>query len=275
LKSLVKIIDHMGDDLSIAQAARASYQGGTTKVNDDYALIRSLMRREHYSPFAMATIKVFISVPIAIGTQWLRHDRFHFNFCSARYSEMIKDKWAPESPSDIRVQSKSNKQSSIGSLYELDKDSAKEAFDLFHKANSYIHECYEKLIELGVPREQARFILPNGQYTNAIVTANLGDWMMFLNKRLKPDAQKEIRDCAEMLNAELKNMFPHCMQAFEDYQLHAVKFSQMEMQIVKQAMQQFIEHMREDKEMRMHIMEGAGLTSKTERIEFFRKFDVK
>lgn len=229
----VALEDYMGTDACIVKAARASYQGGTKKFRDDRSLLRFLMRHKHYSPFSMAQIKIHFKVPLFINTQQLRHDRFHWNLASGRYSEMEASYWFPEG-AEIRIQDKSNKQCSSG---QLDQGIADPASEAIQKNMKTTHSLYKRLLEHGVPREQARTILPVGQYTEGFATANLGDWLLFLSQRLAPDAQYEIRVFAEVVATILEDLFPITMEAFKDYQLGAVTFTAHELQVLSWIMQ--------------------------------------
>lgn len=221
----VRLIDFMGEDESIAQAARVSYAKGTKKVSEDRDLIRFLMRHEHYSPFACCQVKLHLRVPLFIIGQMHRHDRFHWSMMSARYSVMPDEKWAPVLPEDIRGQGQGNKQVGNG---KLDVEAEEDAFIAIESANENAQMNYQELLNLGVCREQARAVLPVGQYTEGFVTANLGDWMLFLKQRLDPHSQKEIRVYAEAIEQILNQLFPVCMEAFRDYQLNRVVLSAAE-----------------------------------------------
>ena len=224
----VTYIDHMGDDAAIPQAARVSYQKGTKSVRSDEDLIRFLMRHEHYSPFAMCQIKLHVRLPIFVHNQWIRHDRFAWNMMSGRYSEMPDEKWTP-TISELRAQGATNKQVGEGKIPE---DKAVRAQDLIAGIYSENVADYQHLLELGVCREQARTILPMGQYTEGFVTANLGDWMLFLKQRLDSHAQKEIQVYAEAVLEILTDLFPISMRAFIDYQVQGIRLSSAEYKAV-------------------------------------------
>ena len=180
-EGFVRLIDYMGSDAAIPQAARVSYGAGTKTVREDSQLIRFLMRNEHFSPFAMCQVKLHLRLPIFVHNQFVRHDRFHWNVMSARYSEMPEESWQPK-PVEVRGQGQGNKQVGNGSMSP--DAQAKASMDI---ARSY-HQgrrTYEQLLEDGVCREQARTVLPMGQYTEAYVTANLGDWLLFLKARFE------------------------------------------------------------------------------------------
>jgi thymidylate synthase (FAD) len=142
---------------------------------------------------------------------------------------MPSEAWAPE-PEEIRGQGKGNKQVGNG---EMSKAEQELAIDAVHDAYKYSRQGYLTLLEAGVCREQARTVLPMGQYTEAYVTANLGDWLLFLKARLNPHAQKEIREYAEVIFAMFQDLFPVTMEAFLDYQANGVKLSAQELRTIQ------------------------------------------
>lgn len=225
----IRLVDFMGEDSSVPQAARVSYGKGTKTVLEDNNLIRFLMRRAHFSPFSMVQVKLHVRTPLFINSQWLRHDRMHWNLLSARYSVMPEDCWEP-APEDIRGQGTGNKQVGNG---KLDSEVTTEASKLIAASNTNQKFVYDTLLNMGVCREQARTVLPVGQYTEGYVTANLGDWLLFLKQRLDPHAQKEIRVFAIAISEIFEKLFPVTMQAFYDYQLNAVTFSAQEMDLLR------------------------------------------
>jgi thymidylate synthase (FAD) len=226
----VQIIDFMGTDESISQAARVSYAKGTRKVSEDRDLIRFLMRHEHYSPFSMAQVKFHLRLPLFVHAQFIRHDRFSWNMMSGRYSVMPDEKWQPILPDDIRGQGSGNKQVGSGKLSEAAEE---DAFIAVESSNHRAQLDYQELLGLGVCREQARTVLPQGQYTEGVVTANLGDWMLLLKQRLDSHAQQEIRVYAEAIQQILNQLFPISMEAFRDYQLNRVVLSAREYSALK------------------------------------------
>lgn len=228
-EGFVRLIDYMGDDNAVPQAARVSYGAGTKTLLEDAQLIRFLMRNEHFSPFAMCQVKLHLRLPIYVHAQFVRHDRFHWNVMSARYSSMPDAKWAPE-PVDVRAQGQGNKQVGNG---QMEDEPQRVLSSMIKDYNKQSASTYSTLLEEGMCREQARTILPQGQYTEAYVTANLGDWLLFLKARLNPHAQLEIRLFAEAIYSVLSDLFPITMEAFKDYQLDGVKLSAQEMETLK------------------------------------------
>ena len=263
----VRLVDYMGDDSSPAQAARVSYGAGTKTVTEDKDLTRFLMRHEHFSPFAMAQVKIHMKFPIFIHNQMVRHDRFHWNLMSGRYSVMPEEKWSPEQE-ELRAQGKGNKQVGSG---ELSFDHAKRAREILITANDDAQNSYEILLEHGVCREQARTILPLGQYSEGYATANLGDWLLFLKQRLAPGAQKEIQEYAIAISQILQRLFPTVMQAWEDYQLNAVTFSAQEMIWLRETLASNVKLLDANPDMRKESIRSVGITNIREAQEFWKK----
>tara|TARA_R110002110_G_scaffold23170_5_gene88722 strand:+ start:1219 stop:2061 length:843 start_codon:yes stop_codon:yes gene_type:complete len=262
----VRLIDYFGSDEAIAQAARVSYSKGTKTVQDDANLVRYLMRHEHFSPFSMCQVKLHARMPLFINVQWLRHDRFHWNLMSARYSVMPKEKWLGDT--EWRMPSSTNKQAGDALL---DTTTQIEADTIQSTAYSLSERYYQELLELNVCREQARSVLAFGQYTEGFVTANLGDWLLFLRQRMDPHAQKEIQVYANVIYDILYELFPVTMQAFIDYQYKSVSFSRLEMNVVRDLLSKNINIFDLTPSERVKLLEEHGLDSKRERVEFFKK----
>jgi len=263
----VRLVDHMGDDSSPAQAARVSYGAGTKTITEDKDLTRFLMRHEHFSPFAMAQVKLHMRFPIFIHNQMVRHDRFHWNLMSGRYSVMPDEKWIPEEE-EIRAQGTGNKQ--VGNAMMLDYQ-AERAHTILSYANNEAQDSYDLLLGLGVCREQARTVLPMGQYSEGYATANLGDWLLFLKQRLAPGAQKEIQEYATAIRDILRELFPTVMQACEDYQLNAVTFSAQEMIWIREALASNVKLLDANPDTRKQSIRSVGITNTREAQEFWKK----
>ena len=210
------------------------------------------------------------------------HDRFHWNVMSGRYSKMPAEAWTP-SPKDIRGQGTGNKQVASG---EMSEDLQRWASSRIAQMCHAIRTAYKDLLDSGVGREQARTVLPLGQYTEAYVTANLGDWLLFLKQRLDPHAQLEIKAYAEAVYNILQNLFPVTMKAFADYQLGGVKFSIQEMRTLKSmlngAMGNWLDehgnpsggvHLNELIPKRRKEILKTFINSKRERAEFWNKIN--
>jgi len=213
-KGFVRVIDYMGDDSSVVQAARVSYGAGTKKVNEDRGLIRYLMRHRHSTPLEMASIKLHVRVPMDTWRQWIRHRTFSTNEYSTRYSEAIDDK-AVTLPGEWRLQSGANKQGSGGLLSE-------DVGTYLSAEEGRLHETaarvYQERLERGVAREQARKDLPLSTFTEAYWSGNLHNLLHFLGLRMDKHAQLEIRTYAEVIGNEIvKRWVPLVWEAFNDY----------------------------------------------------------
>jgi thymidylate synthase (FAD) len=221
-----RLVDHMGNDSAIVQAARVSYGAGTKSVSDDRALIRYLMRHKHTTPFEMVEFKFHIKAPIFVARQWLRHRTASVNELSARYSLVPNDFFLPE---ELRKQSQSRGQGGEepygeGSDNLLRKQKA--SCDLAFLA-------YEELIRKGVSRELARTHLPQGTFTEFYWKINLHNLFHFLALRIEDHAQKEIRDLAKQVYELIKPIVPFACEAFEDFRLGAVTLSRLEVEAIQ------------------------------------------
>lgn len=209
----VELIDLMGDDLSIIRAARVSYGRGVGEEFDaikDGKLLRYLLKNGHWSPFEHATLTFRVECPIFVARQWMRHKSWSFNEYSARYKEVEDRFYSPEA---WRKQSKSNKQASDGFLGE--KDSKMASF-IFEDALQISWGAYQRLLRMGVAREQARSILPVGSFTEFYATASVRSILHFLDQRDDSHAQYEIRELAKQVKEITKQYFPHTILAWED-----------------------------------------------------------
>ncbi len=225
----VRLVDVMGDDKAIVQAARVSYGDGVKTVSEDRGLIRYLMRKRHTSPFEMAEFKFHVKMPIFVARQWARHRTASMNEVSARYSVM-KDEFYQ--PNEARSQSTKNKQGSEAGPADLDS--------WFNGRTSWISEvafeAYSAFIKAGISRELARVILPLNLYTEFYWKIDLHNLLHFLHLRMDEHAQEEIRVFADAIAGIVKERFPLAWDAFEDYVLYAHTFSRQEMEIIKRYM---------------------------------------
>lgn len=262
----IRVVDYMGNDESIVQAARVSYGKGTKKLNEDKNLIRYLLRHRHTTPFEMCEIKFHVRVPMDTWRQWIRHRMASVNEYSTRYSIAI-DSMQSTAPNLWRGQAKWNKQGSEGFLPEdtgliLSREEAE-----FHKA---AREIYEKRIELGIAREQARKDLPLSTYTEAYWKIDLHNLLHFLELRMDKHAQFEIREYANIIGNEIvKRWVPIAWEAFNDYVINSKTFSKFELEILSALI-------NNDKEKAINIAKEIkwleyteqGLKSNIERAEF-------
>lgn len=229
----VCLVDVMGEDHSVVQAARVSYGAGTRKVSDDRTLIRYLLRHRHTTPFEMAEIKFLIRVPMDCWRQWIRHRTASVNEYSTRYSLAIEA--AQTTPPDQwRTQAKSNRQGSDALL----PDDLGEAFT---KAERELQEqaraIYQERIEAGVAREQARKDLPLSTYTEAYWKIDLHNLLHFLSLRMDSHAQQEIRDYSTTIGREIvKPLFPLIWEAFEDYRMGGLFLTRLDHEVIARLM---------------------------------------
>ncbi|MEE9429745.1 MAG: FAD-dependent thymidylate synthase [Melioribacteraceae bacterium] len=225
----VRVIDYMGSDQAIVQAARVSYGAGTKKITQDRGLIRYLMRHHHSTPFEMCEIKLHVRVPMDTWRQWIRHRTANVNEYSTRYSIAI-NQGQQTSPDEWRLQSGLNKQGSEGFL---DSKIGKELSDEETSLHENIWNIYNSRIEKGVAREQARKDLPLSTYTEAYWKIDLHNLFHFLRLRMDSHAQLEIREFAQTIGNEIvKNWVPLAWEAFEDYRFNSSSLSGLEMEIL-------------------------------------------
>jgi len=229
----VRLVDYMGSDSAIVQAARVSYGEGTKKVSEDRGLIRYLMRHRHTSPFEMVEFKFHVKLPIFVARQWIRHRMANVNEYSGRYSVMKEEFYIPE-VKDIRFQSTVNKQ---GRAEEEVPDELKQRFiDFLKKTHATSYEEYQRLIDEGLARELARIGLPLSLYTEWYWKIDLHNLFNFLRLRLDPQAQLEIREYAHVIADMVKVVCPMAYEAFEDYILNAITFSAPELKVLNESL---------------------------------------
>ena len=220
----------MGDDSSIVQAARVSRGTGTKGRRQDEELIRYLMRQRHTSPFEMCEIKLHVRVPMDCWRQWIRHRTANVNEYSTRYSVAI-EAMASTQPDHWRLQAKSNRQGSEGNL---DIETGRILSEGEQNIQQACRRVYEERLKAGVAREQARKDLPLSTYTEAYWKIDLHNLLHFLELRMAPNAQYEIRQYANVIGYEIVSKWvPITWQAFLDYRLNAVQFSRIEIELLK------------------------------------------
>lgn len=231
----IRVIDYMGDDSAICQAARVSYGQGTKSISDDRGLIRYLMRHWHTTPFEMCEIKLHVKLPVFVARQWIRHRTANVNEYSARYSILDREFYIPEK-NQICVQSLDNKQ---GRGQEMDDQGGQEALKIFSEASDEAYDLYEYLLGdekepgLGVTRELSRMVLPTNIYTQWYWKTDLHNLFHFLRLRADSHAQWEIRQYANVICELVKDWVPLAYGAFEDYRLNAEQFSAQELDLLK------------------------------------------
>ena len=226
----VRLIDYMGGDEAIVQAARTSYGKGTKKVHEDRGLIRYLMRHYHTTPFEMCEIKLHVKVPMDHWRQWIRHRTANVNEYSTRYSEAIDDT-AATAPSKWRFQSGRNKQGSSGYLPEEQGMVLSEGERVLH---SLLRTEYQKRLDAGVAKEQARKDLSLSTYTEAYWKVDLHNLLHFLRLRMDPHAQEEIRAYATVIGEQIvKKWCPLTWEAFRDYRLDALSLTRLDIEMIR------------------------------------------
>ena len=227
-KGFVRLVEAMGDDSSIVQSARVSYGKGTKTVNEDRGLIRYLMRHQHTTPFEMVEFKFHCRMPIFVARQWIRHRTANVNEMSARYSEMPEWFYDP-SPELCTTQSAQNRQGGTGDQV-ADSEESSQYFKDTHKKT---YEIYEGFLQKGMRRELARAILPISLYTEWYWKIDLHNLLHFLKLRMDPHAQYEIRVFAEAMAEIVKERVPFAWEAFEDYVIHGIKLTRLEIEYIK------------------------------------------
>lgn len=227
----IRVIDYMGNDTSIVQAARVSYGSGTKTSREDKGLIYYLMKNCHTTPFEMCEIKFHIKLPIFVARQWVRHRTASINEYSARYS-LIKDEYYIPDPANIAPQSKNNKQGRSG---ELTSEAMRKVQELLEKDSKKCYETYEYLLapDINLARELARINLNLNYYTEWYFKINLHNLMHFLKLRVHPHAQYEIRIYAEKILEIAKAWCPLALAAFEEFELGGIRFSKTQIHFLK------------------------------------------
>jgi len=220
----IRLVDNMGGDDAIVQAARVSYGKGTRKVSQDRGLIRYLLRHRHTTPFEMVEFKFHCKMPIFVARQWVRHRTANINEYSLRYSEARDEFYIPDEK-HILFQSKLNKQGRSG---EVSADLKKKVQDYFREISDRSYAVYSELNEAGIARELARAVLPVNIYTEWYWKNDLHNILHFLSLRMDPHAQYEIRIYAEAMAKIVKQIAPFAYEAFQDYVVGGMRFSSIE-----------------------------------------------
>ena len=239
----VRVIDYMGDDSAIVQAARVSYGRGTKKMSEDRALIRYLMRHWHSTPFEMCEIKLHVKLPIFVARQWVRHRTANINEYSARYSILDQEFYTPP-PDQLASQTTTNRQ---GRGAVLDQEQAAHVLHLLRDDAERSYATYRRLLNdpddpdhdadrTGLTRERARIGLSLSTYTQWYWKTDLHNLFGFLRLRADAHAQFEIRAYAELILDVVRSWVPMSCQAFEDYRMNAVSLSAAEAEVVRQAL---------------------------------------
>lgn len=231
----VRVVDYMGDESAIVQAARVSYGKGTKSSSDDRGLIRYMMSHRHTSPFEMCELKLHVKLPIFVARQWIRHRTASVNEYSARYSILDREFYVPEAK-DIQLQDTKNKQGRDG---DFDPETSAMIQTMLRGGADTAFDLYDTLSKppskggLGVARELARIGVPVSTYTQWYWKVDLHNLLHFLKLRVDSHAQFEIRAYAEVIARVVKSWVPNVWEAFEDYVLYAHTFSRQEMDQIR------------------------------------------
>ena len=229
----IRVIDYMGDDSAIVQAARVSYGAGTKHVQNDEGLIRYLMRHWHSTPFEMCEIKLHVKLPVFVARQWIRHRTANVNEYSARYSILDREFYIPE-PAQLAAQSTVNNQ---GRGEVLSGEEAARVLELLKSDANRAYDHYEAMLsqdgQQGLARELARMNLPANIYTQWYWKVDLHNLFHFLRLRADPHAQYEIRVYAEAIAACVRDWVPLAFAAFEDYRMGGVTLSSKAIAVLK------------------------------------------
>jgi thymidylate synthase (FAD) len=223
-QGFVRVVDYMGDDHAIVQAARVSYGAGTRTVRSDAGLIDYLMRHQHTSPFEMCELKLHVKLPVFVARQWIRHRTANVNEYSGRYSEIADTFYDPD-PADIGRQSATNRQGSAGAV---SPEVAAAARERWREDAARAYEHYRSLLDAGdeaVAREIARIGLPLSHYTEWYWKVDLHNLLRFLALRMDEHAQTEIRAYATAIGSIVAAWVPLTWASFTDHQLRSVRLS--------------------------------------------------
>jgi len=221
----VRVVDYMGDDAAICQAARVSYGRGTKSVSNDTGLIRYLMRHWHSTPFEMCEVKFHVKLPVFVARQWIRHRTANVNEYSARYSILDREFYIPRAQ-DLAAQSTTNNQ---GRGEVLTGEEAERVLRILKDDAGRAYDHYEQMIgqegQAGLARELARMNLPANIYTQWYWKVDLHNLFHFLRLRADAHAQYEIRVYAEAICEMVKDWVPAAYAAFEDYRMGGANLS--------------------------------------------------
>jgi thymidylate synthase (FAD) len=240
-RGFIRVIDYMGDDGAIVQAARVSYGRGTRKVNEDRGLINYLMRHRHTTPFEMCEIKYHVKLPIFVARQWIRHRTANVNEYSARYSVLDNEFYVP-APEHLAAQATTNRQ---GREQALEGDAARRVLDILRRDAERAYRGYAELLNEdaagapidparpGLARELARINLSLGFYTQWYWKTDLHNLMHFLSLRADPHAQYEIRAYAEAMLGTMARWVPMTHAAFLEYRMNAALISASGLAVIR------------------------------------------
>ncbi|MGI6466815.1 MAG: FAD-dependent thymidylate synthase [Sphaerochaetaceae bacterium] len=227
----VRLVDYLGSDSRIVQAARVSYGEGTKTYRQDRGLINYLMRNDHTSPFEQVNFTFHVKMPIFVARQWIRHRTARINEISGRYSIMNDEAYVPEIQY-INTQSDDNKQGR--NEESVDPKVQKEVLELLQNDQKHAFDTYHKLLDLDIARELARINLPLSLYTEFYWQMDLHNLFHFLKLRMDAHAQYEIRAYGEVIFDIVKKVAPLAAEAFENLVLNGRRFSAKEIEAIKE-----------------------------------------
>ena len=240
-QGFVRVIDYMGDDGAIVQAARVSYGRGTRRVREDAGLIRYLLRHRHTTPFEMCEIKYHVKLPIFVARQWIRHRTANVNEYSARYSVLDREFYIP-APETLAAQATRNRQ---GRGDTLTGEEAARVLDILREDSARAYADYQEMLNEddvgnvidpardGLAREMARMNLPLNIYTQWYWKIDLHNLLGFLSLRADSHAQYEIRAYADAMLESVKRWVPLTYAAFEDYIMGGASISATGLKVVR------------------------------------------
>lgn len=234
-RGFVRLVDYLGSDKRIVQAARVSYGEGTKTYRQDKELIAYLMRNGHTSPFEQVNFTFHIKMPIFVARQWIRHRTGRVNEISARYSVLADEAYLPDAQ-HINAQSTSNKQ---GRAEEpVDEQTRMRVLRLLEEDQKRAFASYHELLAMGIARELARINLPLSVYTQWYWQMDLHNLFHFLKLRLDSHAQYEIRCYAQTIYSLVRKVCPLACEAFDSIELHGQSFSAQEVEAIKAMIRQ-------------------------------------
>ena len=228
----VRLVDYLGGDARIVQAARVSYGDGTKTVREDRALIDYLLRNRHTSPFEQVILTFHVKMPIFVARQWIRHRTARLNEISGRYSVMRDEFYTPR-PHEVRYQSRRNRQG--GDEREVPEALRQKVIDVLSEGQRDTYRTYESLLEDDVARELARVNLPLSLYTEMYWQIDLNNLFHFLRLRMDWHAQYEIRAYGDAMARVVRAVCPLAYDAFEEHILHARTLSKSELGLLREA----------------------------------------
>ncbi len=265
----VRLVDYLGGDARIVQAARVSYGAGTRTVREDRNLIEYLLRNWHTSPFEQVILTFHLKMPIFVARQWIRHRTARLNEISGRYSVMQDEFYVP-APHEVRLQSKINRQG--GSSDDVPAELREQVVALLRSEQEEAYGRYGELLETGLARELARINLPVSLYTEMYWQIDLNNLFHFLRLRMDWHAQYEIRAYGDAMAQAVQAVAPLAFAAFEEHQLHGRSLSRSELELLRQAIapelfNELLQQSSLGKSQRQELLIKLGLAGQPEKKE--------